>query len=292
MPFRLSRSDADLTATLRRLAAEELGATLAHPDRADTPGMIHDSRKRVKKLRAALRLMRAGFPGGAAENAVLRDAARGIGALRDAEVLLATHDRLFPDGGETPLRARLQARLAAARTDPAQAARLAAFRAAMAGVLARSAEWQVTGKDARILAEGLTRARARARLAMDRARRSGDDAAMHDWRKRIKDIWYQSRLFAPVWPEVLAPLTQAADDLGEALGHHHDLAVFRATLGQIARALPGPLPAALCLTADTRAAEAQTALADDAFALGARLLAGDPGAVAAQWVEWWQLWRG
>ncbi|MBD3766045.1 MAG: hypothetical protein IE927_15370, partial [Rhodobacterales bacterium] len=32
--------------------------------------------------------------------------ARGIGALRDAEVLLATHDRLFPEGGDTPLRAR------------------------------------------------------------------------------------------------------------------------------------------------------------------------------------------
>lgn len=284
MSYHFEVKDAGLTGALRRIAGAELAGVLAHGEGAK--GSVHDSRKRVKKLRALLRLVRSGFRGGAAENAVLRDASAGLSALRDAEVMLATHDSLAPEAADGAVRAHLVQRMERAAADPAQAARNAAFRAVIAGVQSRVADWKVKGHDAEVLAAGLALTRARGQKAMARARKGRDPEALHEWRKRVKDGWYQARLFAPVWPEVMAPVVQAADDLGEMLGDHHDLAVFEAFLDQ----LP---PGAAAEVADlrSRARREQAALEVKAFDLGARVLAGDPDGVAQQWVGWWQAWR-
>lgn len=282
MPFSLDPRDATLTDALRRIAGAELAAALAHAPGAK--GAVHDSRKRVKKVRALLRLVRPGFARGAEENARLRDAAAGLGSLRDAEVRLATHDRLLPEGG--PVRAHLAAEIDRAAADPAQEGRRAAFRAALAEVLARVEGWRVKGRDAVVLAEGLARTRARAARAMAEARRTRTPEALHDWRKRAKDGWYQARLLEPVWPEAMKPFEAASNRLGEALGDHHDLAVFEAWLDT----LPGAL-AAEAAELRVRARRAQGELEVEAFALGARVHAGDPAGVAALWVAWWETWR-
>jgi CHAD domain-containing protein len=97
MPYRLSPDDKTLRHALRRLARSELGAALAHvSDGPMTPAGVHDIRKRIKKLRGALRLVRPGFAAFKPENAALRDAARALASARDAEVRLATLDGVFP----------------------------------------------------------------------------------------------------------------------------------------------------------------------------------------------------
>ena len=279
MAFRLHSSDRDATAFLRRLAAEELGAM------SEAAG-VHDARKRVKKLRAALRLVRAGFRGAADEGAALRDAAQGLSGQRDAEVMLAVFDRLAAEGEAPDLRAHLAARVAAAQ-DGGTA--FPVFLSAVALVQERSPTWVVKGKSARVLAAGLTVTRERGQRAMAKALRSGPESeAMHEWRKRVKDLWYQARLFQPVWPAVMDPVVSAAGDLGEALGDHHDLVVFRDVLDAVAG---DALLAADASELRDRAGLGLIAITDKAGADGARLLAGDPGAVAAQWVDLWHLWR-
>ena len=279
MGFRLHPSDQDATALLRRLGTEELGAM------AQGAG-VHDARKRVKKMRAALRLVRAGFRGAADESAALRDAAQGLSGQRDAEVMLAVLDRLASADEGTALRAHLTARIAASQDDGTA---FAAFLSAVAPVRDRAQTWVVKGKSARVLAAGLSQARERGQRAMARALRAGPESeAMHDWRKRVKDLWYQARLFQPVWPAAMDPVVTAADDLGEALGDHHDLVVFREVLAGVA------VDAALAAEAaemHARAGRMQAVIVDKARLDGARLLAGDPAAVAAQWVDWWRLWR-
>ena len=279
MAFRLHPSDGDATALLRRLASEELGAV------AETTG-VHDARKRVKKLRAGLRLVRSGFRAAADEGAALRDAAQGLSGQRDAEVMLAVFDRLAGADEAPALRAHLAARIAAAQDDGAA---FAAFLSAVAPVRDRAQSWAVKGKTARVLAAGLTLTRERGQRAMAQALQSGPESeAMHDWRKRIKDLWYQARLFQPVWPAAMDPVVAAAGDLGEALGDHHDLVVFRAVLAEV--------PDDGALTADAaamraRAEQMQAEVTEKARLESARLLAGDPRAVAGQWVDWWRLWR-
>jgi CHAD domain-containing protein len=281
MAFRLHRDDDDATALLRRLAAEELGAIGAGTG-------AHDARKRIKKMRAALRLVQAGLPAARQESAALGHAAQGLAGQRDAEVMLAVLNRLAGPDDAPALRARLSDR---ALADP-DAAR-AAFLAALAPVLDRAQGWQVRGKTAQILHQGLARTRRRALAAMAKARLHGPDSeAMHDWRKRIKDLWYQARLFQPVWPAAMDPVVTAAGDLGEALGDHHDLTVFCSLIGDLA-ADPAADPALAAEAAPllARAAEEQQAIARQARTDGARLLAGDPDAAAALWVTWWRLWR-
>ena len=279
MGFRLHPSDRDATALLRRLASEELGAV------AEGSG-VHDARKRVKKMRAALRLVRAGFKSGVDESAALRDAAQGLSGQRDAEVMLAVFDRLAGADEAPALRAHLAARIAAAQDDGAA---FAAFLSAVAPVRDRAQTWAIKGKTARVLAAGLTLTRTRGQRAMARALRAGPESeAMHDWRKRVKDLWYQARLFQPVWPAAMDPVVTAAGDLAEALGDHHDLVVFRAVLADLAS---DPALSADAAALHSHAGALQADIADKARQDSARLLAGDPGAVASQWVDWWHLWR-
>jgi CHAD domain-containing protein len=286
MSFRLGKQDRDLTRLLRRVAAEELEAALAHAPGAE--GAVHDSRKRVKKVRALLRLVRAGLPQAQAVSRALGAAAGQLSAVRDAEVMLATHDRLSPDKTASPLRDHLAARLAAAQGDPAQTRRHAEFRAVLADALAQSEHWRVKGDDAEVLRAGLSRTRRRGLHAMAAAADDRDGEPMHDWRKRVKDLWYQSRLLAPIWPAVIEPMGEQVGELGEMLGDHHDLIVFDALLD----ALPDtPALAAQATDLRARAARVRGGIEVKAFPMGRLLLSGDPEAVARLWCDWWQVWR-
>ncbi|MFN3846402.1 MAG: CHAD domain-containing protein [Paracoccaceae bacterium] len=287
MPYRFLTSDRTLSHALRRVVGEELDAALAHPDRADAPSVIHDVRKRVKKVRALLRLVDPGFAKGAEVNAILRDAARGIGALRDARVMLATHDTLFGEDKTNPLRVVLQDRFDTARTNPDQAESMASFRTALADVRISVDQWEVKGKDARVLAMGLSRTRKRGQTALAHARHYATPESIHDLRKRVKDMWYQTRLMSAIWPEVMAAHVTEADQLGETLGEHHDLSVYRSLCDEIGASLPN----GLTQEADLRAGAAQDAILLTALPAARRLLAGNPAEVAALWVSWWKTWR-
>ncbi len=283
MPFRLSPDDASLRAALVRLTTEELGTALDRLDRADASG-VHDVRKRVKKVRGLIRLLRAGFADFDAVNAELRNAAQSLSAARDAEVRLSTFDGLWPDGHPPELQ-DIRETLLAARTDGG-AVDVSAARDGLASVLGRVPDWHVQGRDREVLAEGLARARRGAVRAMKKASHTKDVEAMHDWRKRAKDYWYQARLLMPVWPEAMQPLVTAAETLTEDLGRHHDLAVLAAHVGADSTVSPnGQGLLALRITGEAAAIEAQC------FPLGRRLFAGDPDAMAKVWVDWWRLWR-
>ncbi len=289
MAYRLSKDDETLTDTLRRIAREELSSALSQLPAHGTaaPKGVHDIRKRVKKLRGLLRLVRPGFETFAVENAALRETAQGLSALRDATVRLATFDRLFPEPPETL--SQLRAHLAAEAAAPtALAASVDQTRAALATILARAEQWTLQGKDRRILSTGLARTRTRARAALALAARDPGMEAMHEWRKRAKDHWYQARLLTPIWPEVMTPIATALSDLTEDLGNHHDLFV----LADHVAALPGDDPAAQgAALVSLHAMVARQDIEDRAFPEGARLFAGAPREMADLWVRWWKIWR-
>ena len=289
MSFRFQPDEPTLTATLHRLAFGELGAALAQLPVDGTPGAgsVHDIRKRIKKLRALLRLLRPGLRPYAVENAALRDAAQSLSSMRDSAVRLATFDALVPDptGPFLALRALLASDAASATSGPAP---VAETRALLAAVQSRIPSWQLSGRDRAILSKGLATTRSRARKAMAAAQAGPTIEAMHDWRKRAKDVWYQARLFAPVWPEAIAPLAATASDLTEDLGRHHDLAMLAAYLAGLR---PTSTPARAAPHLRTLIHAAQVKIEDQAFPRGARLLAGEPKAMANLWVDWWRAWH-
>jgi CHAD domain-containing protein len=290
LAYRLDPADPDLSHALRRIARDELDAALTRLGAEGAPDAtaVHEVRKHVKKIRGLLRLVRPGFSGFRAETEVLRAAAQSLSGLRDAEVRLATFDKLLARDRPAGM-ARLRDHLAGARDAATSAPTPAAeARAALSALRHRVGDWKVRGDDADVLTAGLADTRRKARETMALARESRDIDALHEWRKRVKDGWYQARLLTPVWPVVMGPLADQAGLLGEDLGEHHDLGVLSDYLAGLPDSAVGADAKAQAIA---RAGEAMAALEARMFPLGALLHAGKPEAVARQWVAWWQGWR-
>lgn len=294
MSYVFHPDDRSVQAGFRRIARAELGDALKRL-RGSLPdaGAVHGLRKHTKKLRGLIRLVRPVFPGFDAANAGLRDGARRLAPLRDAEVRLATLRGLAPElpgGLPAGLEERLEIEVALLRASADLPAELARLTAELDGLRRAARSWRLEAGGWPALAPGLTATWRRARRGLRRARAAlGQDAApFHDWRTAVKHHWYQARLLHPLWPELMEPWTLQVDALGEGLGRHNDLDVLGAHLARLddpalARlATEGPLAEAL---AARMRAEAEAALA-----LGARLLADRPEALVRRWGLWWHLW--
>lgn len=219
---------------LPRLAIEELrGAAADLRDPASNRATaIHEARKKLKKSRAVLRLVRPHLGERfAVENQRIRDAAGRLSGARDADVLVLTSREL---GGHAPgigleeLERRLVAR-ASSLHDSERAPDLDAIVERIQAAARAVESWPPLPDDFSTIRPGLTRIYRCGRRARDAAAASPASAAMHEWRKRAKDLWYATRLLRDVDPVVVAQESNL-DVLCERLGRRHDLDVLQQTL--------------------------------------------------------------
>ncbi len=285
MPFAILPEDESVESAIRRIAREEaelaLGAVRAD---GDLGPRVHEMRKVVKKLRGLLRLVRPVFPGAAAENALLRNAGRGLSDLRDGAVQLSTVEKLS-GGMDATRRARLLAPFQEAATHHdarAEDEMLPVFAETMSDLLDRSQGWTLKRDGWDALKPGIQATWAAARRAMKVARHDPQPDHLHEWRKRAKDHWYQARLLQPIWPAMMRPHVEAADALGEVLGQVNDLAVLRHRL-ETANLDP-PIRSEAHDLATVRHAD----LLARATPLGRRLFAAKAPALTARWEVWWE----
>lgn len=294
MAYRVKPKDPGAGASLRRIARTQVTAALRSIDTAggDVGAAIHDVRKRCKKIRGLLRLVRPAFDDYRAENAAFRDIAATLGPIRDAEVLIAAFDHVAAsiDSEEAPAfePIREQLRTRRGRLADAQDPRLLlqAARSPLHAALQRIQGWKLAGKHFDAFEAGLESGYRRGRKAMRAACRNGDDEAFHTWRKRCKDHGFHLRLLGPIWPGPMRAERDCADELGELLGLHHDLAVLAAHVGGMD---PADFGMADAFIAQLRTC--QHALAKRAGALGARLYALPPAALAKSWRRRHRAWR-
>lgn len=281
-------------AGLRRSAHEQLDGALAElgdPTR-DRHVAIHEARKACKRLRGLLRLARKPLGGKAyrRENLALRDAARRLSSLRDAEALLETYDKLdarYADEVDRrrmrPVRRALAARHAALGEDDLDQ-RVAAFCAELKAVRARAVNWPLDGADFAGLAHSFRRTYQRAREAMAVANDAPSSERFHDWRKRVKYHRYHLELLGPLWPRQVGGRRKEVKALGGMLGDEHDLVMLEATLaaegedfGRVSASFVNGL-------ATRRRAELRAAMRP----LGERLFAEPPKALARRFVAYWE----
>lgn len=285
---------------LRRVARGRAETARSRIERAlggeETAGSVHAARKDFKKLRSVLRLARGGLDDGAysSENRRFRDAGRELAASRDAEVKLETLLSLVRHfSGELPavalrrweseLRDECDADPGAADAELVRPMRLAL--ATLAEAPEVIAGWQIKGEDWDLLGPGLKRSYGRGRKAMARALKSPNAENVHEWRKRSKDLWYQLRLLCRAWPALLEPTIEAAHQLADLLGDHHDLVVLAEDLGG-----RGAIDARETLEAAIESRQEE--LLEAAFELGARLYVEKPAAFTNRIKGYWGLWRG
>jgi CHAD domain-containing protein len=287
MAYRLSFAD-DVASSVRRCAREQLAGAAARLEDADGDPVeaVHEARKHLKKTRALLRLVRPalGRKTYRREDGALREAGLALSGARDADVLVATAQKLAEHAaGRLPADAfdALREALAAEASD--ERGQDAAPFGAVVGQL-RAAElrveaWPLDAADWDTALAGISRAYARGRAAFATARAAPEPELLHAWRKRAKDLWYHQRLLAPAWPGVLAAQAEEAHVLGELLGDDHDLAVLAARLADDA---PPLAPAADAQRAELRALVAHRSdeLRAEATRLGRRIYAESPKAFA------------
>ena len=211
----------DALASLDGATAEEIEET------------VHTVRKRCKEVRGLARLVRPA-PGNefATFNNLVREAAESLSSIRDAHAVLATFDDLTMRSGEhdehlAEVRAR-QAQQALEATESLRCGgdeRIEKARKLLTKARKLVRRWQIDDGFAP-LAGGLSVTYRRGKRGLRAAERNPNDHNLHEWRKAVKNLWYQARLLEPISPSVLSPLVASLDDLAESLGDDHDLAVL------------------------------------------------------------------
>jgi CHAD domain-containing protein len=257
---------------LQRMALGQLDVAIEALSGGGAPNSpehrVHEARKSLKRLRALLRLLRdeLGEQAYARESALLRDTGRGLARARDATVLLSTLNDLierYPDEladrrGALRLRARLQQeRDGAAALALADSATHGDTLSDLRAMRVRVSTWRLADPSGiEAIEPGLERLYRKGRRRLRRAQKAQGERrrtrAMHEWRKRVKDLRYAAEMLDRSDTEGDAKAAKPrlkgsgrkfakrvgkrADELGELLGEEHDLAVLGARIRAEAKA--------------------------------------------------------
>jgi CHAD domain-containing protein len=237
---------------------------------------VHEARKDMKKLRALLRLVRGeiGAKVYRRENAFFRDVARELAGVRDADVMLATLADLAEryDADVGPVRQGVEAhRLQVAGGSRGRAAEAAT--AMLQEARSRVDEWPLERDGFEAVEDGLRRTYRGGRRGWRAALRDPSSENLHEWRKRVKDLWYHCSILEESWKPVMKALGDEAHELSDRLGDDHDLAVL---LEFGAEGLEEPIA--------TRRRELQ----EEAFAYGARLYVDRPKVFVGRVERWYR----
>ena len=268
----------------RAIAIDQLDEALSdlgEPDASDR-SVVHEARRRTKKLRGLLRLVRAGFADFGEENEALRGAAALLSHLRDREVRRETLKTLAK-WRSSPILDRLLAETAEPGLHDDSAA-LAAFRNRLTEVRIRAERWSLSRPGTETLDAGVRRTyrSGRRRMAKARDRRTPD--SFHDWRKSNKNYGFGIDLLKKAAPDLLGGALDVIDALSTTLGQHHDLVVLRMAAAQGQLQVGSDELAEFNALIGDRLAE----LERDAFELGRQIYAETPGALARRIMAYWR----
>lgn len=191
---------------------------------------VHEVRKHLKKLRAAMRLAigAVGKKCHGEEDRCVRQIGRMVSDLRDAQVRLQTFIKLRDKAAKKSqkhLFPHIEELLLLERES---------FSAAFAGwqrkaipqlenVKARLVAWPLDGLNWKQICNAVCKIYRRGQRALAEAIDDPESENLHAWRKRVKDVWYELRILQPLNRRVLEEMAHDAEVLGELLGSEHDL---------------------------------------------------------------------
>src|SRR5215207_3659408 len=296
--YRLRRKESPIAA-IQRVAegrADDALDQLQDGMERNPDAAVHEARKDLKKLRSVLRLVRhdVGDDLYRRENVRFRDAGRALSGARDAQVKLDTlaalrerFDERFA-GDELALLAHALEAERERIADPGGDA-LALDRAMGAIEEGRDAiaDWPLHADDWSLIGPGLRRSYRRGRNRLADVRSEASDEAIHEWRKRVKDLWYHVRLVRNANVSVLGEMADQVHHLSDLLGDHHDLAVLRDDAVERRELFAdGALEKLLASIS-----ERQDELVADAIDLGERVYAEKPKPLERRMRAYWKRWR-
>jgi len=281
MAFRL-KPDKSVSSEIRRIVLRQLETatselkTIGDPESDEA---IHDARRRVKKIRAVIRLARPVLDKTCrVVDKDLRDVSRLLAPVADGQGVIATLNQLehryrkaLPKRVVASIRARLVDR--GARTDR-QAGSDRVLQTAAGTLRAerrRVKHWRLRTDGFHAIAPGLEASFRRARKAMMTAWTRPTAAHYHAWRRYVKDHWFHVRLLEGRCGNRLLVYQRRLEALDGVLGEYHNLVLLRDVL--VTDSAVTRTETARCLRV---VASYQRLLRQHAQSLGARIYSEKP----------------
>jgi len=237
--FRL-KSDQAVSTEVRRIVLRQLDRATTELTAIGDPESdeaIHTARRRVKKIRAIMRLVRPVLTGANRVAPDLRRVSKMLAPVADGQGVIDTLNQLL-----RKYRRRVPARTAAAiRSDLVVRSRQIDSQAASAGVLEKARKtleldrkrvkrWKLRARGFRAIAPGLKSSVRRAREAMVAAWLRPTADRHHEWRRYVKDHWFHVRLLAARCGHRLHGYQRRLEALDGILGEYHNLVLLHQVL--------------------------------------------------------------
>ena len=216
-------------------------ASIIRPPHSNIHESVHSTCKRLKCMRALLRLvMQAlGNERFENENRVLRDIGRSISGLRDAHVLaqaltyvaMEAHSVKPVDVEQGVAALEDRSRQALDRLQQDDNRPLETIASDLDALSSRVTEWPEIPESWESLAPGLRAVYGKGRQWNIEAKNNPGKKSFHEWRKQVKYLLHQYQLLVHYWPEALGINGKSLQQLSDYLGEEHDLAMLSEELG-------------------------------------------------------------
>jgi CHAD domain-containing protein len=276
MTFAL-RSGESISKGLKRSLVSDLKRALREVDALNSEGHIHELRKRIKRMRALLRLVHQNIGSQAFHcvDARLQKAGKQLAELRDAEVSLTTLEGLKNDRVVRIQPKAVQTLLEQLATrHKAALIRLLGHKHRIRHIKQRLKEskrdvgrWKL-GSGWQLIQAGIIATYNTSQNCLANAIADPSIEKLHSWRKEVKCLWHQMQFIHALHGRRVSRLEKRLHDLATALGDDHDLAI----LAQVVIDNREEVDISSCaLSFATAAKKKRLKLQEQAFTLGRHL---------------------
>jgi len=238
MIFRLENNEI-LSFGLKRIVLELIDNSVFHCAKGNGSFNedVHVTRKNFKKIRTVLRLIKSSIEIDTfkRENLFYAESGRTLSDLRDSTVLIYTFDKLIKkseliksDYDFSVFRKFLVEKnknISASKHKKSEVINSLSTDL----ILARSRvfDWAISGDSFKIIKKDLRRIYEQGQIQMYAVLNEAIKLNVHEWRKRVKDLWYSMRILSNIWPEIMNPLVNLLRKLSDTLGDTNDLYLLK-----------------------------------------------------------------
>ena len=239
MGFRL-KSGQSVSNEVRRIVLRQLdlaASELVSVGDPESDEAVHDARRRVKKIRAIIRLIRPVLdkpfrsdPDLRRVSKMLAPVADGKGVIDTLNELLQRYRKQLPRKTAAAIRSDLIAREKQIDRKAAQDGVLQEAKRTLRLERKRVKSWKLSEDGFRAIAPGLKDSVRRAREGMVTAWLHPNASNHHTWRRHVKNHWFHVRLLQGRCNGGLQPYQHQLEALDGVLGEYHNLVLLHEVL--------------------------------------------------------------
>jgi len=198
---------------------------------------VHETRKNFKKTRTVLRLIKSdiGVDSFRIENSFYRDSGRVLSDLRDSTVLIETFDKLLKNS-ELEMSnfdfsifrnflVEKHKNISANKHKKSEVINSLSTELLLAR--SRVFDWPISGDKFKIIKKNLQLIYEEGQVYMYAVFNEAIKENVHEWRKRVKNLWYSMRILSNLWPEIMSPLVTLIGKLSDNLGDTNDMFLLK-----------------------------------------------------------------